>query len=291
MLPDLAPDALADDPIARWRWVVARREAVIGALRTRWGDASDYWTVRATAMADRLTVNPERVAPPLDLVLEAVDSRTTVLDVGAGWGRFAIPLARAARSLVAVEPAEALLPILRANMAAAGVSGDRLRIVNAPWEEAKVPPADVVLCANVLSPIAEAGEFVRKLDAHARRRCYVVLRATPLDAPLVELWRAIHGVPYPREPTHADAYAVLDALGIAAEVTICPSPFLPWRFDTPEDARRFVRERIWLGPAGHDPRADALVDEWLAGSLAPDGAGWRVPAATARTAVIWWEKA
>jgi hypothetical protein len=166
-----------------------------------------------------------------------------------------------------------------------------LTIVERGWEEAEVAPADVVLCANVLSPLADVAPFLAKLDRHARRRCYVVLRATAMDAPLAALWRDIHGVPYPRETTHADAYAVLDQLGIAANVSIQPSQFATWRFDTPEMAARFVRDRLWLGPPGQDPRADALSDDWLRATLVPDGDGWRIPATAPQQAIIWWGKA
>src|SRR4051794_28433521 len=149
----LAPDAdtLVDDAEARWRYLVARREAVIGAIRARTGDTGEYWSRRVAAMGGQVRVEPGSVAPPLDRILAGVDRETTVLDVGAGWGRFAVPLAQAARQVVAVEPSGALVPILRENAAAAGVTSERLRIVEAGWLDAEVAPADVVLCANVLT--------------------------------------------------------------------------------------------------------------------------------------------
>lgn len=290
MIEEPTVAVFADDALARWRYLVAHREAVIGAIRGRHGDEGDYWTARAATLAPQMRVDPDHASPPLDLLLPAVTRDTTVLDVGAGWGRFAVPLARAAWLLTAVEPSAPLRTILRENAAQAGLDGDRLRIVAAAWEEAEVPPADVVLCANVLTPLADVGPFLRKLDAHALRRCYVVLRATPLDAPLVEIWQAIHGVAYPRETTHADAYAALDALGIPAQISVRPSPGTPWTFDAPDVAARFVRERLWLGPVGRDGRADALVDAWLRETLFRDGERWSIPAPVPRQAVIWWEK-
>jgi hypothetical protein len=163
-------------------------------------------------------------------------------------------------------------------------------VVEGGWEEVAVEPADLVLCANVLSPLADVAPFIAKLDRHTRRRCYIVLRATAMDSPLVGLWRDIHGVPYPRETTHSDAYAVLAELGIAANVAIQPSPYATWRFDAPEACARFIRDRLWLGPVGQDARADALVDTWLRDTLARDGDGWAIPAPAPQLALIWWEK-
>lgn len=285
------PAAQVDDAAARWRWLVAHREAVIGAIRARTGDTGDYWGTRAASMGASFRVEPGKIFPPLEQILPFVDAEMTVLDVGAGWGRYAIQLARVARRVVAVEPSAGLAAILRENAATAGVGEDRLVLVEGGWEEVAVEPADLVLCANVLSPLADVAPFLAKLDRHARRRCYIVLRATAMDSPLVDLWREIHGVAYPRETTHADAYDVLAELGIAANVAISPSPYATWRFDTPESCARLVRDRLWLGPVGQDMRADALVEGWLRETLVRDGDGWAIPAPAPQLALIWWEKA
>ncbi len=287
-VPDVA--ALADDPLARWRFLAARREAVIGAIRARQGDPGDYWTARATMMGPTMRVDPDAVPAPLERLLPHVDGATSVLDVGAGWGRFAIPLARVARTVTAVEPSAALLAHLRANAEVAGLAEGRLRIVAANWEEATVAPTDLVLCANVLTPLADVEPFLRKLDAHTLRRGVIVLRAVAMDGPLVALWEAIHGVPYPRETDHTDALAALHALGIPARLELAPSSGPIWAFVSPDDARAFARQRLWLGAPGHDPRADALLDEWLATTLIRDGERWRVPAPQPQQALLWWER-
>lgn len=282
-------DDLADDPLVRWRFVNARREAVIGAIKARRGDEGDYWSARAAAPGVQMRVDPAARFPPLDHLLALVDTETTVLDVGAGWGRFAIPLAGAARAVTAVEPSAALRGFLAENAAVAGIADERLRVIAADWETATVSPADLVLCANVLMPLAELGPFVRKLDAHTSRRCVIIVRATAMDAPLATLWERIHGVPYPRETTHLDALAAIDALGIPAQLALLPSGEI-WSFETPDRAAQFARDRLWLGPVGHDPHADRLLDAWLAAELRRDGERWSVAAPEPRQALIWWEK-
>ena len=286
----LSLDTLADDPLARWRFLAARREAVIGAIRARRGDPGDYWTARAATMGPTMRVDPAAVPAPLERLLPQIDGATSVLDVGAGWGRFAIPLARAARTVTAVEPSAPLREFLRANVEAAGLDAGRLNIVAAGWEEAEVAPADLVLCANVLMPLADVEPFLRKLDAHTLRRGVIVLRAVAMDGPLVALWREIHGVPYPRETDHTDALAALHALGIPARLDLAPASGPIWAFAAPDDARAFARQRLWLGSPGHDPRADALLDDWLATTLVHDGARWRVSAPEPQQALLWWER-
>lgn len=285
---------LAHDALARWRWLIEEREAAIAAIRARRGEAGDtgdYWAVRAGRFPGAAARQDGAPDPVLALLLRVIGPETTVLDVGAGRGRLALPLAAAARAVTAVEPEAAMREHLEADVAAAGLAN--VRVVAATWEDAAVAPADVVICANVLAPIADVGAFLSKLDAHARRRCYVVMRATPLDEPLAGLWAAVHGEPYPRETTHADAYAALDALGIAANVTVLPAGPGIWGrgFATRDEAVHFVRDRLWLGPAGREPRADALVEEFVDTAFVREGERYTLPARPARTAVLSWAKA
>lgn len=282
---------MVDDPLARWRFINARREAVIGAIRAARAEAAtDYWTSRATAAPERFQVRLDQPSSLHTFLEQFVQPTTTVLDVGAGWGRFAIPLAQQAAQVTAVEPVAVLLEYLTANRVTAGVPAERLQPVAGQWLDVAVAPADLVLCANVILPIPDAGPFLQKLHDHANRYCVVAVHGTPVDQPLPALWQEIHGVPYPRETTHVDALAVLGALGIPANLTLLPGHSV-WSFATPADAARFTRDRLWLGPVGVDPRADQLLADWLTTKLVPAGDRWVVPVPPRVQAVLWWEKA
>ena len=87
----------------------------------------------------------------LNRILEYVGRESTVLDIGAGSGAFAIPLARAARSVTVVEPSSGQLSRLRRRAEREGVQN--IRALQARWEEvdaAEVGSHDVVLAAYSL---------------------------------------------------------------------------------------------------------------------------------------------
>lgn len=278
--------SLATNGLARWRWLVERRETAIEALRGPRAGA-DYWATGAARFprAGDLA-KPE---PVRDYLLARVDASTTVLDVGAGTGRLALPLASTARDVVAVEPSAAMAAILRED-ASAWPAGN-LRIVPEPWMDARVEPADIVVCANVLAPIADIGPFLTKLDAHARRSCYIILRADSPDTPLEAAWRDIHGGDFPREPNYIDALAALKDVNIAAQLTLLATPTV-WSegFESRDDFERLVRSRLWLRDPGADPTADVRLASFVDRTAVKRGDRYYLPTGAGHVAILWWHK-
>src|SRR5262249_48981557 len=90
-----------------------------------------------------------------------VTSTTTLLDVGAGAGRFALPLALRCQQVTAVEPSPSMGATLRHLAAEAGI--ENVTLVARPWEEAEAQPAGVVLSAHVIYSNVAIGSFLMKI--------------------------------------------------------------------------------------------------------------------------------
>jgi len=205
--------------------------------------------------------------------------------VGAGSGRYALPLAPLVRELIAVEPSAAMAEGLWAGVAERGIAN--LRLIERRWEEVQGERADVVLCAHVLYPIAEVVPFIRALDAAARWRCVLALRVAPSDGVLRQAWLDIHKEEPRYDPALIEAYNVLWELGIHANVQIVPSePQL--HFPGRSEALAWARGMLWLG---QDDQGDAMLWRHLERLLAPGPAGTlMLPTGTAKSTIVWWEK-
>lgn len=283
---DALATRLADDALARWRWLVERRERAIAALRGP-GAGADYWSTGAATFPRASDgTEPE---PVRDFLLAHIDATQTVLDVGAGTGRLALPLARVANSVVAVEPSAAMAAVLREEIVRWKV--ENIHLVPETWIDAAIKPADVVVCANVLTPIADLGPFAIKLDAYAQRACYIVLRDPSPDAPLVNAWMEVHGRPHPREPAYLDALAALDAVGIAAHLTLLPSPTV-WSngFESAGALEVLVRSRLWLREPGADAAADKRLRRFLDLATIERDGRYYLPSGAGHAAIIWWQR-
>src|SRR5260370_38877791 len=79
---------------------------------------ADLWSGIAEGFRD----DPHRERDPIvDLVSDLLTPESTVLDVGGGAGRYALPLALRCREVTVVEPSEAMQNALREAAKSAGI--------------------------------------------------------------------------------------------------------------------------------------------------------------------------
>ena len=179
-----------------------------------------------------------------------------MLDVGAGAGRYALPLARLARRVVAVEPSAGMREHLQARATAEGVAN--VEVVAADWLTAEVEPAEVVLCSHVHYAIAEIAPFLRKLDAHASRVALMTSRVGQFRGP-AELWQDLHGEARIPEPSFIELYNVLNDLDIVAEVQLIAF-YARWAYADLDEAVAENRDRLLVAarqPGRRPPAGDA----------------------------------
>ena len=149
---------------------------------------TDTWT----QFASQFKADPHRTD---DRTVETLRSRLlpgeSLLDVGAGGGRLALPLALTCRTVTAVEPSPSMCAVL--SETAQEYNIENVSIVESGWLDAAVEPADAVLCSHVVYVVEDIGPFVRKMDTHARRLVLaVVFQASPMSQ-VYELWEQVHG--------------------------------------------------------------------------------------------------
>jgi SAM-dependent methyltransferase len=176
----------------------------------------------------------------------------SVLDVGCGGGAASIPAG--AHELLAVDESDAMLVRYRA---AAGTTPVRTWCGRWPDVADAVPPADVVVAANVVYNVPDIAAFLTALTEHARRRVVLELTDTHPWTSMAALWRHFHGQDRPAGPTSALCAEVLNELGIAPASRTWERPDL-FRDAAPQDVLAFTRRRLCL-PASRDAEIAAAM--------------------------------
>ena len=249
--------------------------------RMRGARPTDHWTDYARQFKD----DPHRQG---DAVVEALRSRLrpddTLLDVGAGGGRLALPLALSCRSVSAVEPSPSMCAVLRETAEEYGI--ENVSIIESGWLEASVEPADVILCSHVVYVIEDIGTFVRKLNSHARRLVMCVLFRSPPQAQIYGLWEQVHGELRHPLPCLPQFLPVLEELGIRATVTELEGQG-PRGFHSLEEARQMIPRRLYVAPG--TPEMERL-ERALEDSLFEEDGIWQVRGTPpVRPCIVAWE--
>ena len=235
--------------------------------RMRGARPADHWT----QYARQFKADPHRTGDVLVERLRAhLQPEDSLLDVGAGGGRLALPLALSCRSVAAVEPSPSHAG---GRLETAADSGIAVPVVESEWLDAEVGPAGVVLCSHVLYVIRDIEPFVRKLETHARRLVLVVMfRAAP-QSQLYGLWEKVHGEPRRPLPSLPQFQDVLDELGIVYEIEELP-PDPARGFDREEEAREMIARRLYVSPgAPAAEKVKSVLDDSL--ECGDDGT-WRI---------------
>jgi CTP:molybdopterin cytidylyltransferase MocA/SAM-dependent methyltransferase len=209
--------------------------------------------------------DPDRVG---DAVIEALrrHARPTDvwLDIGAGAGRYALPLAMAVERVIAVDPSPAMLDALRAAMDERGIAN--VEVVEGRWPEAlvdlgPVPLADVSLIAHVGYDVEAIGPFLDAMERATRRTCLAVLMERSPASLAEAFWPPIHGerrVALPGLPAFVD---LLRARGRLPDVEIIESARRRWAGR--DELVRYLRRQTWVEPGSpKDHRLLELVDAW-----------------------------
>ncbi len=284
------PDALrpsVTDALAAWAARVrAERDQTDRAREV--ADPADFYA----PTSHRFRFDPDAGLDAVGLMLEALARPAeTWLDVGAGGGRYALPIARLVRGVVAVDPSPSMLAILGEGVEALGLGN--VRAVEARWP---VPGwdsdpavldgfrADVSLMAHVGYDIEDIGPFLDALEAATGRLCVAVMGEAAMTTVGRLYWERIHGEPRVPLPALADLVTLLHARGRLPEVRLVDRE--PPSHAHPEDLHDRARRQLWLRPGSEK---DVLLGELLTADAVERDGGLSLPEDRARIGIVTWE--
>ncbi|HJT55751.1 MAG TPA: class I SAM-dependent methyltransferase [Ktedonobacteraceae bacterium] len=269
--------------VERWNAIHKARAQQMDAAYARLGRTSaDFWDRRARGY-HRSTKDTVARDPFYLRLCQEITPQTTMLDVGAGTGRFTLALAPYVQHITAVEPNAAMLDYLRKDANEQGLTN--ISFVQKTWQDAPDElQADIVICSHVLYPILDIVPFLKKLQAATKNTCYIYMRATHIDSLMAPIWQHFHGEERYLPPGYIHAVDMLYEMGIYANVEIVKIQS-SLRFSSLDGAVEEMVEQLIL-PDDEKTRGElrAVLKDWLVerdGMLMP-------PVEEMVSAMIWW---
>ena len=211
---------------------------------------------------DHFRADPHRTGDPiLERLLKEVTDTTTVIDVGGGAGRYALPLALRCREVTVVEPSEGMMAGLREGMEEAGISN--VTALGEAWDEAEVEPADTVLCADVAHHVFEIELFLGKLASHARDKVLLLEHVESPGSWVAPFWKPVHGEDYMDPPGLPEMMRVLWQMNIYPDLEMLTTSKIEAVKDKAE-ALQMLRRYVYVREGTEeDTRLKAAVDELM----------------------------
>ena len=252
-------DALSpsvDELLAAWRARVDADHEQVERCREV-ADPADFYA----PVVNRFRLDPHRTDDEVvNLLLDLAQQEDVWLDVGAGGGRYALPLALRVREVIAVEPSPAMLASLTNDAAVGQITN--IRSIEGRWPMADPPVADVGLIAHVGYDIGSIGPFLDGLERSSRRSCVAVMGEAAMTTVATLFWGDVHGEPRARLPAMPELLTLLFARGRLPEVRWADRA--PPTFESADEALAMARRQLWLREgSAKDQRLVALAGERL----------------------------
>lgn len=206
----------------------------------------------------------------------------TVLDIGSGPGRLAIPISKKVKAVTAIDPSKDILAYLQQNMGKEDVRN--ITCIQKQWEDIElgvdVEPHDVVIAADSLGML-DIQEAVAKIDA-ASKGCVYLLTSAGRGTDEA-IWKETYNERYSAWPNYIYLYNILHDMGIYANVEIWNSEF-EQRYNSLDDAVNEWKE-IYSIPSEKESILRGLLSRMLV-----EDDGTLCLKHKYKRAMIWWRK-
>jgi len=284
----MSPAQIPQYPDPDWNGIWKARQ-VLHESSKHSDDPSHNWNKRENAERYDSTSRSEydeRIITTINGLDITKESR--VLDIGAGPGTLAVPLAPRIKEITAIEPGEGMAAILHERMKKEGMSN--FTIIHKRWEEI-IPASDLsgqydVVIASLSLTMEDIRLALRKMDAVSRGSVYLFwFGALPFwERMYADLWEPLHGRPYYPGPKADCLFGVLYQMGVYANVEMLPLK-KEYRFTTMDEMTAFFHRRFNVTR----PEQEKILDDYLKPLVRTEGSEIII-SGDSTFAKIWWKK-
>jgi SAM-dependent methyltransferase len=249
----------------------------------RWSDPERCRKFDRMAKADNWKGSWERIRAM------QITPESRVLDIGAGPGTLAVPLAGIVRHITAIEPAPGMADCLKENIRQSDIRN--IDVLQKKWEDVDIStdlecPYDIVVASYSLG-VPDLKEALLKMDAASGKYVYIFWFAdmqSPWRRNYGEIWEQLFGVPHQEMRKPNIIFNLLNQIGIYANIEVTKEEHVT-AFSNIEEAVADQSAGLKLNTA----EQESVLREFLIKKL-QQGDGHNVLRGRSYQAKIWWKK-
>ena len=252
------------DAVDRWHSQVRRHHSQSIAAQQNFDPNQDFWE----GMAQNFKDDPFRKGDPvIDRLEQEFAECRTLVDIGGGAGRLALPLSLSREAVTVVDSSKSMLAELQDRCEEAKI--ENVSSVFGLWEDAVIDIHEGALCSHVTYGIENIGKFLENVNQYASKRVVIIAFMKSPQAHLESLWREVHEEERVHLPGVPELMDVLWQLGIAPELNIIEH-LGPHIYGSGKDAISDLRRRLYVNQG---TRKDEILTRVLKSDLKPTEQG------------------
>jgi SAM-dependent methyltransferase len=218
-----------------------------------YGNAKEFWADKKMIRTVYMKGQEKRQkSDAARLEAMGIPDGSRVLDIGAGPGIYAVPLAGRGCRVTVVEPSPVMREALAENMREHGITG--ITVIPKRWEDVTTEeldePFDAVIASYSLT-MMDMGKALAKMQVCSRGTVHLFWFLTSPAWVQVnqDLWPLLHGGEFPGEPTADWLWQILCEMGIYANMTVEVKFPAPVYADVDHAVQEFSRRLNCTTPA------------------------------------------
>ena len=252
------------DAVDRWHSQVRRHHSQSIAAQQNFDPNQDFWE----GMAQNFKDDPFRKGDPvIDRLEQEFAECRTLVDIGGGAGRLALPLSLSREAVTVVDSSKSMLLELQDSCEEAKI--ENVSSVFGLWEDAVIDIHEGALCSHVTYGIENIGKFLENVNQYASKRVVIIAFMKSPQAHLESLWREVHEEERVHLPGVPELMDVLWQLGIAPELNIVEH-LGPHIYGSEKEAISDLRRRLYVNQG---TRKDEILTRVLKSDLKPTEQG------------------
>ncbi|MCD4718635.1 MAG: class I SAM-dependent methyltransferase [Desulfobacula sp.] len=245
----------------------------------------DFWKHKAKDFDKMVDERWSKPDSSRDFLIQKLKDNpdSTLLDIGAGTGKWSMLASPYVAKVTAFEPSSAMQQVLRQKMKEENITN--IDIVTGTWPKDDALPHDYILASHSMYGVEDFKIFVKKMSATATKACIMVLRVPFVDSVMAIAARKVFGQPYD-SPNFQIAYNALLGMDIYPDIIMEEDGNWPsWTHDSFKEAFDELKNRLDLAGS---LKYDGFLLDLLEKNLTLEQGKYVWPSGN-RSALVYWE--
>jgi len=241
-----------------------------------------FWDEKKVDWYDRALEESDFSEKILTIIKPLLKSSKSIIDIGAGCGPLAIPLAESGFQITALEPSPAMINKIRQKASSKNLNS--VKFIESKLEDSNPGRHDAVVVANVMKLFMNLESFLETLKKISPKITILIIGADTKNNKFYfsDLYPILFKKEYPKKDNHLGVFEKLSSFGLNPKSSI-----LDLNIDQPfidlEEAVEFWKAYLNIEASGYDETLRSFLDKKL-----KKRGKWLIAEVKKQSAVIWW---